>query len=100
MNEVVTKENAEACLRQALMYFYQEKQMENSSTALQIAYNQAIGIVNDVYKNVGDTKLIKNDIVKLKQMRDILATLANGQQSVEVKYFAKVLATLLGELII
>lgn len=85
---------AEACLRQALLYLNEE---QGSSIAL--SYNKALEIVNDVYKGLGDTKLVKNDIVKLKEVQSIVDKLLKTD-STEVRYMAKALATLISELLI
>ena len=94
----VNEDTAEACLRQALMYLYEEERQKNKATALPLAYNRAIGITNHIYSALGDKHIVKNDIDKIKQMQDIIAKLTQSNQS-DVRYMAKSLAGLLSELI-
>lgn len=85
---------AEACLKQALLYLHEEQNGDLVSS-----YNLAIGITNEVYKSIGDTHLVKSDIGKLKDIRNIIDRLAK-HDTAEVRFLAKGLAELLTSLLV
>lgn len=101
MNTRSGEQGSESALRSSLGYLFQSYTDENSNNkeTVAIAYNRAIEIVNETFSGLGDKKLVKNDIDKIKQMQRIIETLVNSEHP-EVKYMGKSLAALLGELII
>lgn len=91
-------DTSEVCLKQALMYLYQEEQTKNRENALPMAYNKAISITNSIYEALGDNHLVRNDIDKIKAINVIISQLLEINDP-QVKYLAKGLASTISELL-
>lgn len=88
---------AESCIKSSLGYLYQAYKQEDADNALVLAYNRSIELINEVYNGIGDTHIVTNDIVKVKQMQDIISNLLHSDRA-DVRYMGKSLAGLLNEL--